>query len=229
MNQFFAVDGPTGVGKSTVMAYLKQHLPGRLPDHIAARIEFCKDSEGSPLSEQVRELARVGVRHKLACPKEQILLFWTSRLSTCRELARLIQNNRIPIVQRFGASTWAHQVYYHNRVGDLDKVHWDMVDLCVVREGLTPPHYLMLTAPPHMLEARVSSSAKGSPFPREVTLSERIAFFEKLQDGYREYIRHSTQNGTLVDASASIQETGETVIQAILDQFKLEGMLKTAA
>jgi thymidylate kinase len=224
MPQFFAVDGPTGVGKSETMKYLKAHLASRLPDHLASRIVFCKDSEGSPLAQQVRNLARSGV-HEDGCPKEQVLLFWTSRLATCKKLARLIQSNKIPITLRFGASTWAHQIYYHDRVDDLDEVHWNMVRMCVVGEGLSPPHYLMLTAPAEVLDARVSSGPKGSPFPAACTQKVRLAFFERLQAGYEEYARHPTQTATIIDASHSIEETGEAAIAAILGQFEADGLL----
>jgi thymidylate kinase len=224
MPQFFAVDGPTGVGKSETMKYLKAHLASRLPEHLASRIVFCKDSEGSPLAKQVRELARSGV-HAHGDPKEQVLLFWTSRLATCKKLARLIQGNKIPITLRFGASTWAHQIFYHDRVDDLDDVHWNMVKMCVVEEGLSPPHYLMLTAPAEVLDARVSAGPKGSPFPRECSLEVRLAFLARLQAGYEEYARHPTQKATIIDASVSVDEMGEAAIAAILSQFEAEGLL----
>jgi len=225
--KFFAVDGPTGVGKSVLMDYLREHLPQRLPEHIASRIVFCKDSEGSPLSQQVRELARSRV-HELGCPKEQILLFWTSRLATCKELARLIQSNKIPITYRFGASTWAHQIYYHNRQ-DLDAMHWDMVRMCVLAEGLVPPHYLMLTAPPELLDERVCNGVKGSPFPTNVTREERLAFFSRLQEGYVAYAHHPTQDATIIDASVPIQQMGEAAIEAIIAQMDGDGAFQKAA
>lgn len=209
------------------MNYLREHLPQRLPEHIASRIVFCKDSEGSPLSQQVRELARSRV-HELGCPEEQILLFWTSRLATCKELARLIQSNKIPITYRFGASTWAHQIYYQNRQ-DLDAMHWDMVRMCVIAEGLAPPHYLMLTAPPEVLDLRVCASGKGSPFPNEVARDERLAFFRRLQEGYVAYAHHPTQQATIIDASASVAEMGEDAIQAIITQMEGDGAFQQAA
>lgn len=228
MPQFFAVDGPTGVGKSEVVKYLKQHLQERLPKSVASRIEFCKDSEGSPLAEQVRNLARTRV-HELGCPKEQVLLFWTSRLATCKTLARLIKNDKIPIIVRFGASTYAHQVHYHNRVHDLDPVHFAMVQMCVRDEGLSPPHYLMLSAPPDVLDNRVSSRPKGSPFPAECSHEERLQFFERLQAGYVAYAQHPTQSATVIDASRSIKETGESAILAIIAEMERDNMLLNAA
>jgi thymidylate kinase len=195
MPKFFAVDGPTGVGKSEVMKYLRANL----------------------------------WRHELGCPQEQILLFWTSRLATCKQLARLIKDNKIPITLRFGASTWAHQVYYHDRVADLDEVHWDMVRMCVLREGLVPPHYLMLTAPSAILHERISSGPKGSPFPKSVTIEERLMFLKRLQEGYEAYAHHPSQTATVIDASVTIEQMGEKAVQAIITEMERDDMLKNAA
>ena len=91
--------------------------------------------------------------------------------------------------------------------------------MCVINEGLCPPHYFMLSAPPEILDDRVAARSKVSPFPSECSISDRLAFFEKLQAGYNEYALHPSQTATIIDAAGSIEETGQTVVDLIVEQL----------
>ncbi len=144
---------------------------------------------------------RAGVHEFDGSEKAKILMFWASRVPACDKLARLIKDGKIPIVSRFGASTWAHQIYYHNLVEELDALHWDLVKHCVVKKGLKPPHYLMLTTSPEILEHRIDHGPKGERFPRACGKAQRIEFLRKLTEGYVRYLDHGSQDGTIVDAT----------------------------
>jgi dTMP kinase len=140
MKTFIVIDGGEGVGKTTVMARLRQAYPEAV---------FTREPGGTPFAEQLRGVILDPVG-KDATLLAQHLLFWSARADHVARLVRPALDHVVAFCDRFDSSTYAYQV--QSRLSPLNKLFWET--RAAVLGGITP-HYVFLDTDEAISFARV--------------------------------------------------------------------------
>ena len=101
---FITVEGGEGVGKSTNMAFLEEHLISRGVDLLVTR-----EPGGSRLGEEIRQLL-LAVRDEEVCPTAELLLIFAARAQHIRErIEPSLAAGKWVLCDRFTDATYAYQ------------------------------------------------------------------------------------------------------------------------
>jgi len=102
--RFITVEGVEGVGKSTQLVLLREHLQGRGVDVLMTR-----EPGGSDLAEDVRALL-LDPRHAGMTPDAELLLVFAARADhLARRVRPALEEGRWVVSDRFTDATFAYQ------------------------------------------------------------------------------------------------------------------------
>lgn len=167
--RFITLEGGEGTGKSTLIASLREALDARQIDVLVTR-----EPGGTPLAEQVRNLALNPPDEEDWSPLAHALLMNTARTDHLEKLIRpALADGKWVLCDRFADSTRAYQSIQGVPVETLQQLEKAVV-------GTTQPDLtLVLDAAPEALFERRSQRALSDVFERKAT-----DFHTKVRDAF---------------------------------------------
>jgi dTMP kinase len=188
---FITVEGGEGVGKSTNMDFLEQHLREQGVDLVVTR-----EPGGTGLGEDIRGLL-LEPRDEAVDPAAELLLIFAARAQHIAErIEPALAAGQWVLCDRFTDATYAYQSGGRGLPGatvrELEKL---------VQGELRPDYTLLLDAPVGVGMARARGRGELDRFEQE-----EQAFFERVR---RTYLTLAEQGGgryRIIDAGASLEE-----------------------
>lgn len=201
---FITVEGGEGVGKSTNMSYLQNHLARQGVDLIVTR-----EPGGTVLGESIRELL-LQVRQEQVVSDAELLLVFAAR---AQHIAQVIEPalaaGKWVVSDRFTDATYAYQGGGRglpvSRIRELEQL---------VQGELRPDYTLLLDAPVELGMSRARGRGELDRFEQE-----QAEFFGRVRNSYLQLARESSGRYHVVDASRTLEE-----VQADLDTICSELM-----
>ena len=188
---FITVEGGEGVGKSTNMAFLEEHLVSRGVELVTTR-----EPGGSRLGEDIRPLL-LQVREENVSPMAELLLIFAARAQHIYTLIEpALAAGKWVLCDRFTDATYAYQGggrgLDKNAVATLERL---------VQGQLRPDYTVLLDAPVSIGMARARGRGELDRFERE-----ELEFFERVRSTYLELAEQSSGRYRVIDASVSLQQ-----------------------
>ncbi|MEM1114521.1 MAG: dTMP kinase [Pseudomonadota bacterium] len=206
---FITVEGGEGVGKSTNMAYLEQHLR-----NSGVELTVTREPGGTDLGEGLREVL-LKPRDEVVDATAELLLMFAARAQHIAEVIEpSLAAGRWVLCDRFTDATYAYQSggrrIEPSKVRQLETL---------VQAGLRPDCTLLFDAPVSLGMARARGRGELDRFERE-----ELGFFERVRDSYLQLARENSDRFYVIDASQTLPD-----VQARLQEVCLELMARWSA
>jgi len=217
--RFITFEGGEGSGKSTQAKLLASRLRS-----LAVPVLLTREPGGSPGAEAIRHVLLAGAAKPLGAHAEAIL-FAAARDDHVRQTIRpALAAGTWVISDRFADSTRIYQ-------GTLSNVDPRLIRrLERITVGDTKPDLtLVLDAPTNLGLARAASRRGNVPADRFET--ERLEFYKKLQEGYRDLVQREPERCELIDACADTSTVAAAiwaVVNARLDPAEAAVIIEDA-
>ena len=217
--RFITFEGGEGSGKSTQAKLLASRLRS-----LAVPVLLTREPGGSPGAEAIRHVLLAGAAKPLGAHAEAIL-FAAARDDHVRQTIRpALAAGTWVISDRFADSTRIYQ-------GTLSNVDPRLISrLERITVGDTKPDLtLVLDAPTDLGLARAASRRGNVPADRFET--ERLEFYKKLQEGYRDLVQREPERCELIDACADTSTVAAAiwaVVNARLDPAEAAVIIEDA-
>ena len=200
---FITVEGGEGVGKSTNMTYLEEHLKAQGIELVVTR-----EPGGTVLGEGIRGLLLQPGEGEMA-PAAELLLIFAARAQHIREVIEpALAAGRWVLCDRFTDATYAYQ-------GGGRKLPMAMVrELETLVQGeLRPDYTLLLDAPVEIGMSRAAGRGELDRFEQE-----QLDFFERVRATYLQLARESSGRYHVIDASRPLADV-EQQLQQVCDEL----------
>ncbi len=205
---FITVEGGEGVGKSTNMDFLEQHLRDSGVDLVVTR-----EPGGTALAESIRQLL-LDVREEPVDPVTELLLIFAARAQHLRQLIEpALAAGRWVLCDRFTDATYAYQ----SGGRGMNPAHVRQLET-LVQGTLRPDYTLLLDAPVEVGMARANDRGELDRFEQE-----QQAFFQRVRDTYLQLAREGSGRYRVVDASqplAAVQQQLHKICDELLDCWR---------
>lgn len=200
---FITVEGGEGVGKSTNMAYLEEHLKAQGIELLVTR-----EPGGTALGEGIRGLL-LQPREEGVAPAAELLLIFAARAQHISEVIEpALASGKWVLCDRFTDATYAYQ-------GGGRQLPVSMVRELenLVQGELRPDYTLLLDAP---VEVGMSRAAGRGEFDRFE--QEQLEFFERVRATYLQLAQESSGRYHVIDASLPLTDV-ERQLQQVCDEL----------
>lgn len=199
---FITVEGGEGVGKSTNMAFLQQHLSAHGIPLVVSR-----EPGGTRLGEDIRSLL-LQLREEAVAPVAELLLIFAARAQHLQQVIEpALRAGQWVLCDRFTDATYAYQSGGRGINASLVQRLENLV------QGELRPDYTLL------LDAAVATGMERAGDRGELDRFEleELAFFERVRATYLQLARESSGRFHIVDASQALPQ-----VQAQLQQICVE-------
>ncbi|GAA3634089.1 dTMP kinase [Lactobacillus hamsteri] len=200
---FISFEGPDGAGKSTVLAeVLKQIGPKLKAQYLVTR-----EPGGSKIAEKIRKIILDPENVKMS-DRTEALLYAAARSQHVEEIIKpALNEGKIVISDRFVDSSLAYQGAGRNLgIKEVKEIN----DFAT--GGLEPDLTLFFDLDPKIGLARIEKLRPGHEDRLE---QEKLAFHEKVYEGYQEVNKLYSDRIAIIDASKPFEEVVETTISTI--------------
>jgi len=168
---FLVVEGPDGVGKSTLVHRLADRLRGSGREVLDVR-----EPGGTPIAEAARDAVLDPELN--AAPLAELFLMLAARADLVEKVIRpALESGNVVLCDRYELSTWAYQV--KGRMLPSDSV---LAANRLATGGLIPDLTIVLDAPEEKLEQRMR--AAGKPLDRIEQAGAEVR--RRITDAFRE-------------------------------------------
>lgn len=205
---FISFEGTEGVGKSTLIASLNKALSA---EHD---VVLTREPGGTPLAEQIRELLLAPQQN--ATQQEQmshateLLLIYAARAQHLDQvILPALSENKIVLCDRFVDASVAYQ---HGGRG-MDKSQIDLLTNTFVAK--MPDLTFWLDLPVEQGMQRAKNRGALDRFEQE-----KMAFFQRIQESYRQLAEQNSQRIIRLDASQSAEQLFEKALSIIQEKMK---------
>lgn len=193
--RFITLEGGEGVGKSTNLALVVDHLRARGHEVVATR-----EPGGTPRAEAMRRLLLDPAGEEPLDPDAELLLVFAAR---AQHLARVIRpalaRGAWVVCDRFTDATYAYQGGGRGieaaRIAELE---------AFVQRGLTPDLTLLLDMPMAEAQRRLDGRLQGQGGERDRFERERGAFFEAVRRAYLARAEADPGRMVVIDAGGGL-------------------------
>ena len=201
--KFLTIEGTEGVGKSTNIAFIKQHLEQKGIDLFLTR-----EPGGTPLAEEIRELLLVK-RQENFDPTAELLAVFAARAQHLNTVIKpALERGQWVLSDRFTDATFAYQGYGRG----LDISIISTLETLVQGE-LRPDLTFLLDIDVEVGLQRARARAELDRFE-----SEEITFFTRVREGYLARVADSPENYAVVDAGQSLHNVQRDIAR-VLDKL----------
>lgn len=201
MNRFITVEGIEGVGKSTVVQAITQHLKNK-------GVSCCVTREpgGTPLAEDLRALLLAHHQERIVPATEVLLMFAARAQHVANVIEPALTAGQWVLSDRFTDASFAYQ-------GGGRGLPVSVIEQLAQfsQAGCQPSRTILLTAPVNVALARAKQRASLDRFE-----SETVAFFERVQQTYLQRAAQDPTRFRVIDASLPL-ETVLTTVLAMID------------
>ena len=198
--RLISLEGGEGVGKSTLLAGLREHF-----DRLGLDVLYTREPGGTPVGEAIRALV-LDPAHRGIAAETELLLMFAARAQLVREVLRpALDAGRWVLCDRFTDASYAYQ----GGGRGIDNVHIAELER-IATAGLRPDLTLLLDLP--VAHGRARASQRGDADRIE---SERDDFFERIRAAYLARAQAEPQRFRVIDASQPADKVLGTAIDAI--------------
>lgn len=205
---FITLEGGEGVGKSTQLAVIREHLVSRGLDVVVTR-----EPGGTPFAESIRELL-LAPREEPVSPQAELLLMFAARAAHLEQRIRpALADGKWVVCDRFTDATYAYQGGGRGMSRD------DIAELeTLVQRGFRPHATLLLDAPVEVGLGRMRQRSAPDRFERE-----QQAFFERVREAYLERAAAEPDRFIVIDASRAVEEVSRAISDSLDDLLERFG------
>ena len=191
---FISFEGTEGVGKSTLIASLNKALSA---EHD---VVLTREPGGTPLAEQIRELLLApqqdATQQEQMSHATELLLIYAARAQHLDQvILPALSENKIVLCDRFVDASVAYQ---HGGRG-MDKAQIDLLTNTFVAK--MPDLTFWLDLPVEQGMQRAKNRGTLDRFEQE-----KMAFFQRIQESYRQLAEQNPQRIIRLDASQSAEQ-----------------------
>lgn len=200
MSLFITFEGIEGVGKSTVLKYVREYLDSLGVDFIMTR-----EPGGTVLAEEIRSLL-LAHRDETVTKETELLLLFAARSQHIENIILpAIKNNKYVLCDRFTDASFAYQ-------GGGRGISFDKIESLkqLVQKDLTPDLTFILDLD---VKKALERAKNRGDFDR-IELEE-ISFFQRARDTYIKRAKQNPEKYRIIDADQDIEKVKKDVIEII--------------
>jgi len=202
---FITLEGPEGSGKSSHITPLAEAIR-----QAGYPVVITREPGGTPIGDEIRKTL-LNLKNTAMHPTTEILLFQASRAQHVQELILpSIRAGKVVLCDRFADSTLAYQGYGHQT--DLEQlaqiIHF-------ATGGLQPDLTLLLDVDIEIGLKRRSSDQESW---NRLDAKEK-AFHQRVRQGYLTMSASQPERWQIVDASQSLDQVQQALIQIVLHRL----------
>ena len=203
---FITFEGGEGAGKSAQISRFAAYLREQGQEVITTR-----EPGGTEIGKEIRRLLVEGDKDKFDEITEILLFYADRRIDLIQIIYPAITAGKIVLSDRFNDSTIAYQYYGSNKFADrkiMDNLYQ------IVAKDFKPDITFLLDID---VKAGLERSFKKAQtmINKELRFENvDIGFHERLRKGYLELARQEPERFIVIDASGSIDEVTEKIIEA---------------
>lgn len=197
---FITLEGGEGVGKSTQLTVVREHLMQSGRDVLVTR-----EPGGTPFAEAIRELL-LAPREEAVSGQAELLLMFAARAAHLEQRIRpALARGQWVVCDRFTDATYAYQG------GGRGLPQEEIAVLERLVQGDFRPHAtILLDAPVEIGLARMQERGAPDRFERE-----QAAFFERVRGVYLARAAAEPERFIVIDASRPVEEVSAAVRGAL--------------
>ena len=197
---FLTLEGAEGVGKSTNIEFITQHLEQRGIEYVLTR-----EPGGTPLAEKIRELLLVVHEEPMSELTELLLVFAARAQHLDKIIEPALAAGKWVVCDRFTDATFAYQGAGRGlsmeTIGELESM---------VQGELRPDLTLILDLDPEIGMQRASNRGELDRFERE-----QMSFFRHVRQGYLDIAQAEPERCTVIDAAKSLEDVKLDLLAAL--------------
>ncbi|MCR4715921.1 MAG: dTMP kinase [Lachnospiraceae bacterium] len=205
MALLITLEGPDGCGKSTQIGFLKEYFEGQ-----GKKVLLAREPGGTSISEKIREILLDNDNSEMDY-RAELFLYAAARAQLVGEVIKpALEAGTVVIMDRFVDSSAVYQgmarglgvdtVYKVNEIG-LDSVK---IDLTILLD----------------LPAEEGLKRKKSQHEMDRMEKESLDFHKKVAEGYRELAARNPERIYKVDATKSVEEIRELILDRVKELMK---------
>ncbi len=201
--KFITIEGGEGVGKTTNMKYIEQYFQNKNISLVVTR-----EPGGTELGETLREIMLDPNQAKIAADTELMLMFAARAQHLQQKIIPALDSGQWVLCDRFTDATYAYQG--GGRGIDLSRIavleDW-------VQGSLRPDLTVLFDMPVELGLSRAASRSEPDRFEQE-----KLDFFERVRNTYRERAQQNITQYKIIDASKTLSEV-QKQLSLILDEL----------
>ncbi|MEJ2298225.1 MAG: dTMP kinase [Woeseiaceae bacterium] len=201
--RFITVEGIEGVGKSTNIEVIVQHI-----EAAGLPVLTTREPGGTPLAEDIREILMNRGEEPVPEIAELLLMFAARSFNVNNVIRPALEAGKWVVCDRFTDSTRAYQGGGRGiPIEPIDRIaSW-------VHGDTWPDLTILLDAPVDVGLARAGKRSEPDRIERE-----QHAFFERVRDGYLDIARGEPARVAVIDATRDIDSV-RAATGALIDRF----------
>ena len=206
MSIFVTVEGVEGVGKSTVMQFLREQLSAAGVSYVVTR-----EPGGTPIAEDIRHVL-LSEHEEVMSPDVELLLMFAGRAQNVSQvISPALQRGQWVLSDRFTDATFAYQGggrgIAHERISELSR--WVLGDF-------QPDLTLLLDAPVEIGFERIKKRGV-----KDRIESEGIEFFDRVRQSYLNRAAEFPDRFRIIQANQELSLVQKEVLEVIKPMIAL--------
>lgn len=198
--KFVTIEGCEGVGKSTLIAGLKEYFNQNGIDAI-----FTREPGGTPVAEKIREVI-LDANNSAMTSTCELMLYASARAQHTQEkIIPAVESGKIVLCDRYSDSTLAYQGYARG----LDKDLCNQLSL-IAQSGIKIALTIFLDLNPLDGFKRKGGADKGDRLEQET-----LDFHQRVYGGFCDIAKNNPDRYAVIDAKQSKEEVLSSVINAL--------------
>ncbi|WP_130805515.1 dTMP kinase [Senegalia massiliensis] len=200
---FITIEGPDGAGKSTQIELLKKYFKEK-----GKNIVITREPGGTLISEKIRDIILDNENIKMEYTTEALLYAASRAQHVGEKIIPALKKGQVVICDRFVHSSLIYQGLGRGLgIEEVKKIN----DFAI--KGIMPDITLFFDISPE-----VALKRKGKIDKRDRLENEKIDFHKKVYDGYKKLIEKYPEEFTVIDATKSIEDIHEDVINKLYEK-----------
>ncbi len=201
--KFITIEGGEGVGKTTNMEFIKEYFHNKNVSLVVTR-----EPGGTELGEMLREIMLDPKQDKIASDTELMLMFAARAQHLHQKILPALDSGQWVLCDRFTDATYAYQ-------GGGRGISLSRIALLEdwVQGTLRPDLTVLFDMPVELGLSRAASRSEPDRFEQE-----KLDFFERVRNTYRERAQQNTKQYKIIDANKTLDKVQEQ-LSLILDEL----------
>ena len=204
---FLTLEGGEGCGKSTQL----ERVADALRAASGREVVTARSPGGTAIAEKIRAILKTREPGEDLLPETELMLFGACHAQMCEHMIRpVLERGDIVISDRFTDSTLVYQGCARRIAPETVR----RVNEFVCR-GIRPDLVLVLDIPVELGLRRATGRSGTAATQNDRFDSESTAFHIAVRNGFLELARLEPERFAVIDASASIEQVTQSILEAI--------------